>query len=83
MSAVTSSSRPTVRTITIRPTGTIMAPPMPCRKRAATKKPKECAIPQSMELTMNIAIAEQNTIRPPIRSVSQPDIGIKTARLTR
>ena len=72
-----------MRTITIRPTGTIMAPPMPCKKRAATKKAKERAMPQSIELTMKVAIAAQKTVRPPNLSAIQPEIGMKTARLTR
>ena len=40
-SACTSSSSGTLRRITSRPTGTIMAPPMPCRKRATTKPSSE------------------------------------------
>ena len=71
----------TVRKITIRPTGTIMAPPMPCRNRAATKLKKECVKPHSIEPSMKTPSEARNTVRAPKRSENQPEIGIKTARL--
>ncbi len=40
-----------LRSMTRRPTGDIMAPPMPCTKRAITKSLSECAMAQPIEPT--------------------------------
>jgi hypothetical protein len=42
-----------------------------------------CASPHSTEPTVNTAIATNRTRLPPKRSPSQPDAGMKTAKLTR
>ena len=64
-SASTSSALGTVRSRMMRPTGTIIAPPMPCRPRAATKPPNDVAKPQASEPSVNTAIATRNTWREP------------------
>ena len=82
-SASTSSDLGTVRSRMMRPTGTIMAPPMPCRPRAATRPPSEVAKPQASEPRVKTAIATRNTWRAPNRSASQPLMGMNTVRLRR
>ena len=42
-----------------------------------------CANPQSTEPTVNTTMAMSSTRLPPKRSPSQPEAGMKTARLTR
>ena len=79
----TSSFFGTVRRITSRPTGTIMAPPTPCTIRAPMISGIELERPASAEPSANTAIAARNTSRAPSRSASQPDTGMKTARLSR
>ena len=81
--AATSSDFGTVRSSTSRPTGTIMAPPMPCNTRAATRKDSDSARPHSTEPTVNTMMAARNTRRAPKRSAIQPEVGMKTARLSR
>ena len=66
-----------------RPTGTIIAPPMPCTMRAATSIHSELEKPQPIEPIVNTTIAAVNTRRAPKRSAVQPLIGTKTARLSR
>ena len=73
----------TVFSMTSRPTGTIIAPPMPCSRRAPTRKPSEWAAPHSIELAVNTAMAAANTERAPKRSATQPLTGMNTARLSR
>ena len=82
-SASTSSALGTVRRRMMRPTGTIIAPPMPCKARAATRPPSELAMPQASEPRVKTAIATLNTWREPKRSASQPLTGMKTVRLSR
>ncbi len=74
---------PTVRMSTSRPTGDIMAPPVPCRKRAITKCHSECDSAQPTEPTMNTAMAVRNTVRAPNRSAIQPLAGMKIASASR
>src|ERR1043165_2357803 len=62
-----------------RPTGVIIAPPMPCRMRAITKWVTDCDSAQPIEPTMNTAIARLNTMRAPNRSAVQPLAGMNTA----
>ena len=79
--ARTSSDLAKVRTRVRRPTGTIMAPPQPCRTRQATSMWMSTARPHSSEPSVNRPIAEAKTRRVPKRSAIQPLIGMKTARL--
>ena len=81
--AVTSSLRSTERSSTSRPTGTIIAPPMPCRMRAATSAHSPCETPHRMEPRVNSAMAARNTVRVPKRSATLPLAGMNTARLSR
>ena len=81
--AVTSSSLLTRRSSSRRPTGTIIAPPTPCRMRAATSEPRPCASPTSAEAMVKTAIASMKTRRAPKRSATQPDTGMKTHSATR
>ena len=67
------------RSSTSRPTGVIIAPPMPCRMRAMTKSVTEVDSAQPIEPTMNTAIAAENTMRAPKRSAVQPLAGMNTA----
>src|SRR5271154_6565188 len=66
-----------------RPTGTIMAPPKPCRMREATNWGSECEHPHNTEPKVKIMIALRKIVRAPNRSAIQPLIGMKTARLSR
>ena len=81
--ARTSSDFGTVRSSTRRPTGTIIAPPMPWRMREATSAASELDRPQAIEPRVKTTIAEPNTRRAPNRSAVQPLIGMNTARLNR
>ncbi len=69
--------------MTKRPTGTIIAPPMPWKMRAATNSGSELDRPQQIEPPMNTKMAARNTVRPPNRSAIQPLAGMKMARLSR
>ena len=69
--------------MTRRPTGTIIAPPMPWTKRAKTNHASELAIAQSSEPAMKMRMAVRKMVRAPKRSAIQPLTGMKTARLTR
>ena len=77
--AFTSALLSTVRSKTRRPTGVIMAPPMPCRMRANTKLVTEEDSAQPIDPIMNTATANANTMRAPNRSAVQPLAGMKTA----
>ena len=81
--ARTSSALGTMRSMASRPTGTIIAPPMPWKIRAATSSGKVCAMPQQTEPRVKTRIAARNTVRAPNRSAVQPDSGMKIARLRR
>ena len=54
-----------------RPTGTIIAPPRPCKTRNSTSSGSEVAAPHSAEPSENNTIARQNTRLVPKRSASQ------------
>ncbi len=71
------------RSTTSRPTGTIIAPPIPCRIRAPTSIGRLTLRAQRAEATVNVAMAPSRIRRPPKRSVSQPLTGIPTAMVTR
>ncbi len=77
--AATSSCLGTVRSSTSRPTGTIIAPPMPWKMRAATSSPSESDCPHITEPSVNTTIARRNTCLAPNRSAIQPDAGMNTA----
>jgi len=81
--APTSSRLEMVRTNTMRPTGVIMAPPMPCRMRAMTKSVSELDSAQPIEPIMKTAMATRNTVEAPKRSAVQPDAGMNTASESR
>ena len=73
----------TLRRITRRPTGTIIAPPMPWTMRPAMISPIELDRPQKIEPATNVTMARQKMLRAPKRSASQPEAGMKTARARR
>ncbi len=81
--AETRSALATVRNSTSLPTGTIIAPPMPCRMRAQTRKGRLLACPHKIDPRVKSAIAARKTSRAPNRSASLPLTGMKTARLSR
>ncbi len=65
------------------PTGIIMPPPAPWTTRKATSWVMFWATPHSAEPIVKTTMDISNTLLPPKRSPSQPDEGMKTARLTR
>ena len=77
--ALTSALLSIERSSTSRPTGVIIAPPMPCRMRAITKWVTFCDSAQPIDPTMNTPIAIENTMRAPKRSAVQPLAGMNTA----
>jgi len=81
--AETSSAFEAVRSSTSRPTGTIIAPPTPCRMREPTRKIRLGACAHRIEPMVNSAIAPRNTVRDPKRSAALPLAGMNTARLSR
>ena len=64
---------------TSRPTGTIMAPPMPCRTRDSVKLTTPVEMAQSTEAMVKTATADAKTLRAPKRSAIQPLAGMKIA----
>ncbi len=80
--AVISSERGKVRTSARRPTGVIIAPPIPCKMRDATSIGTFTESPHASDPSVNSATATANTRRVPKRSAIQPLIGMKTARLS-
>ncbi len=66
----------------MRPTGIIMAPPMPWTTRQATSISMLVESPHRMEPRVKSPIAEAKTRRVPKRSAIQPLIGMNTARLS-
>ena len=80
--ARTSSDLSNVRTIVRRPTGTISAPPMPCRMRQATSTWMFVERPQRSDPSVKRPIADAKTRRVPNRSAIHPLTGMKTARLS-
>ena len=71
-----------VRSTISLPTGTIIAPPTPCRMRARIKCGSVPQRPQSTEASVKTAIAVEKTVRAPKRSATQPLMGIKTASVS-
>ena len=70
-----------VRTSVSRPTGSIMAPPQPCRMRHATRRWMFVQTPHKNEPSVKTPMAEANTRRVPKRLAIQPLMGMNTARL--
>src|SRR4051794_41980477 len=68
-----------VRSTTSRPTGTIMAPPTPCRTRVAVSIGRPVAAAQATDARVKIATAVMKTRRAPNRGVNPPPAGISTA----
>ncbi len=66
----------------MRPTGTIIAPPTPCTKRASTSVVSEVEAAHSSEPAMKMMMAARNTVRAPKRSATQPQMGMNTPRPT-
>src|ERR1700716_455006 len=77
--ALTSALLSIERSSTSRPTGVIIAPPMPCTMRAMTKCVTEEDSAQPIEPIMNTATARLNTMRAPKRSAVHPLAGMNTA----
>ncbi len=77
--ALTSALLSMVRSNTSRPTGVIMAPPMPCRMRANTKLVTDEDKAQPIDPTMKTPTASANTMRAPNLSAVQPLAGMNTA----
>ena len=82
-SALTRSRRSTVRRSRRRPTGTIIAPPVPWRTRAATKPASELEKPHRIDPAVKTTMAARNTVRVPKRSAIQPLAGMNTASARR
>ena len=72
-----------LRSTTSRPTGTIMAPPMPCRMRAAVKLHRLSLAAHRAEARVKTTIAAAKTERAPNRSATQPLAGMNTASVSR
>ena len=81
--ALTRFCRPTVRISTSRPTGDIMAPPMPWKNRATTKCASDCEKAQPIDPIMNTTMAVPKMVRAPKRSAIQPLAGMKIASASR
>src|SRR3954462_8521429 len=77
--ALTSALLSIERSSTRRPTGVIIAPPMPWMMRAITKCVTEVESAQPIEPTMKTATARLNTSRAPKRSAVHPLAGMNTA----
>ena len=77
--ALTRSFLSMLRTMMRRPTGVIMAPPMPCTMRANTNCSSECDAAQPIEPSTNTPMAMRNTLRAPKRSAVQPLAGMQMA----
>ncbi len=65
------------------PTGRIIPPPKPCRKRKAISEPADHASPQATEPIPNSATAVIHTRLEPKRSENQPLSGITIASASR
>jgi len=70
------------RNSTSRPTGTIIAPPSPWKRRAAINVGSDDEAPHNSEPSVKTTIAQQNTVRPPSLSATQPEAGMNTASVS-
>lgn len=73
------SARATVLSTASRPTGSNIAPPMPCTTRAATSCGNCCAAAHSNEPSVNTMIAARKVRRVPKRSAIHPEAGMNIA----
>ena len=80
--ALISSTFAVVRSTISRPTGTIIAPPMPCTTRATVSAGRVGATAQPMEARVNNRMARVKTERAPNLSLSQPLPGMSTATVS-
>ncbi|MOA04699.1 hypothetical protein D3C78_1242690 [compost metagenome] len=67
-----------LRSTTRRPTGTISAPPKPCRIRAAVKVGRLTLAAHSTDARVKISTAAAKILRAPKRLAIQPLAGINT-----
>ncbi len=81
--AATNSDFVAVRNSSRRPTGTIIAPPMPCKTRETTSSANPFDKPHSTDPTVNTMIAARKTFRVPNRSATHPLAGMNTVRLSK
>jgi hypothetical protein len=81
--ARTRSRRSIELSTTSRPTGTIIAPPIPCRTRVSVSMASPVDAAHSADATVNTSTARKNSRRAPIRSASQRLSGMNTATVTR
>ncbi len=81
--AETSSDFLVERSRMARPTGTVIEPPMPWRKRASTKELTLSAVAQSSEPAMKTTMAVMKTRLAPNLSAAQPESGMKMPSATR
>jgi hypothetical protein len=81
--AATRSRLAVARTSTRRATGVIMAPPMPCRKRAPTNSSSDPEAAQAIEPSTKTPMAERKMRLAPNLSAIQPLTGMKMATETR
>ena len=65
------------------PTGAMSPPPAPWMTRKTTSWPRLPAAPHRADAPVKSTMAISSIRRPPKRSPSHPDAGMKTARLTR
>ena len=72
-----------LRTRIRRPTGVIIAPPMPWTIRASTNSSSERESAQPIEPSTNTPMAMRKTLRAPKRSAIQPLAGMKMASASR
>ena len=75
-------SRGTIFITVSRPTGTIIAPPMPCSTRAMTSWSRVLACAQNSEPVVNSTMAVKKIFRTPTLSASQPLAGSITATVS-
>jgi hypothetical protein len=68
---------------TIRPTGTIIAPPAPCRMRSTTNSGSVVLSAQLSDASVKITIADRKTRRAPKRAVIHALSGIRIASVSR
>ena len=83
MMASVSRSGGVTRSRINRPTGTIIAPAIPCSTRISVNWTSVCDNPHSSDATVNAPNADANTVRAPARSATQPLTGINTATVSR
>ena len=73
----------TARTMMSRPTGVIIAPPMPWKTRASTNWSSEREAAQPIEPSTKTQMAKRKTLRAPKRSAVQPLAGMQMASESR